>query len=170
MINATLRQRVDDRLTELLDKLGPDVRRPRVTYYNNKLAAGRAVPLKNEIQLNAVLLAENQEDMLHETVAHELAHLYVYHRVQAGAMPRSAIRRPHGREWQGVMRYKLGVEPSRTHAYDVGNVKARRQRRWKTKCACQVIEITTARKNKMLRGAQYRCRACKVRIELIPHQ
>lgn len=165
-MNENLRKQVDDRITELLPNLG-DMPRPAVTYYTNKLAAGRAVYQTHTIELNEVMLAENTADMLHETVAHELAHLYVYHRYLAGAVSRFDVKRAHGRFWQGVMRYKLGVEPRRTHTYSTENVNARRQRRWQSRCACSVIEITTARRNKMLRGAAYRCTTCKTRIELI---
>ena len=106
------------------------------------------------IRYNAYLFAKYFEDNLVVTVPHEVAHyvtdiLYGLHRV-----------RPHGMEWQGVMR-SFGVEPRACGDYDLSGVPVRRQRRFSYACGCSTHRLTAQRHNKVHRGeALYRCRRC----------
>lgn len=156
---------VEDRLTELMKMVEQNMphgyvrQRPRVTYYDNKLYAGRADYRKHEIQINRVMLVENLEDMLYETVAHELAHLITFTLYGRKAAP-------HGREWQHIMRSWFNVEPSRCHNYDTTNVKAKRQDRWEAKCDCQTHRITTVLRNRIMMGQGRRCITCHSLLHL----
>jgi len=60
-----------------------------------------------------------------------------------------------------VMREWFGVEPERTHRFDARLVPARRQRRWRYRCACREHELTTVRHRRVEKGARYLCRACR---------
>jgi SprT protein len=106
------------------------------------------------IRYNPYIFAKFFEDNVAITVPHEVAHyvtdmLYGLQRV-----------RPHGMEWQSVMR-SLGVEPRACGDYDLSGVPVRRQRRFTYACACSTHRLTTQRHNKIHRGAaHYRCRRC----------
>lgn len=139
---------------------------PHLYFYEGRAAAGLAHPVSNRIGLHATLLSENTASMLQETVPHELAHVAVYwyweRRVPRGRRPSS-----HGAEWKHLMRHVFGVEPERTHSYDMSNVKVRRQRRWIYTCACEGEQhvVTTARHNRYSRRpGMFRCVRCRSAI------
>jgi SprT protein len=133
--------------------------RPELRFFEHRLDAGRATPPRTPgeagvLELNGAYLRHHPEAMLHETVAHELAHLVVFHLHPRRRLP------PHGDLWQQVMREWFGVEPQRTHRFDADVVRARRQRRWRYACACREHDLTTVRHRRAERGARYLCRAC----------
>ncbi|MDZ7827027.1 MAG: SprT-like domain-containing protein [Gammaproteobacteria bacterium] len=133
---------------------------PRLDDFDHRLDAGRALPPADRrsggvIELNRVYLRSHFDDMIEQTLPHELAHLIVMH-----LHPRRRLR-PHGPEWQTVMRDWFGVEPERTHRFDVEDVPARRQRRWRWRCDCREHELSTVRHNRALRGTRYLCRECR---------
>ena len=109
---------------------------------------------ERSIRYNPYLFAKYFEDSLAVTVPHEVAHyatdmLYGLHRV-----------RPHGAEWQAVMR-SLGAEPRVSAAYDLSGIPVRRQRRFDYVCGCSAHRLTAQRHNKVHRGeVGYRCRRC----------
>jgi SprT protein len=106
------------------------------------------------IRYNPYIFAKFFEDNLAATVPHEVAHyvtdmLYGLHRI-----------RPHGVEWQAVMR-SLGAEPRACGDYDLSGVPVRRQRRFTYACGCTTHRLTSQRHNKVGRGESlYRCRRC----------
>ena len=166
MTDTEIRQQVEDRLDSLLTIVRTrtfDFKLPDIYYYDNQLSAGIAHGSKR-MGLNMVHLRENTDSMVHETVAHELAHLVVHHcwLLDGGAKPK-----PHGPEWQDVMRNWFNVEPERTHDYDDTNVKAKRQNKWEAACSCTVHAITTTKQMKMAMGQRrYKCRSCGTLISL----
>jgi SprT protein len=109
---------------------------------------------RRDIRYNPYLFAKYFEDNVAVTVPHEVAHyvtdmLYGLQRV-----------RPHGVEWQAVMR-SLGVEPRATGDYDLSGVPVRRQRRFDYACGCATHRLSAQRHNKARRGEVfYRCRRC----------
>lgn len=154
-------RRLDTLWTQALPHLrslrpGHRWRPPTLRYFHRREEAGRAWLNENVIELNGVLLTQHADVMLHETLAHELAHLIV-HQLHRRA-------RAHGREWQRVMRDWLGVEPERTHALDVSVIPVRRQRRFAYRCGCRTHELTTVRHNRALRGQKYLCVRCGDRL------
>ncbi|MBS1201819.1 MAG: hypothetical protein H6R22_328 [Chromatiaceae bacterium] len=84
------------------------------------------------IRYNLVLLRENTDAFLAETVPHEVAHLIAFARYG------SRIR-PHGSEWRAVMEY-LGAEPYH--------------------CGCRNHRLSSIRHNRVLAGYTYLCRRC----------
>lgn len=145
--------------TELRARGLPPLPAPRLQLFAHRLDAGRALPpprvgAAGVLELNAAYLRHHPEEMIEETIAHELAHLVVFHLNPQRRQP------PHGAAWQRVMREWFGVEPERTHRFDASVVPARRQRRWRYRCACREHRLTTVRHRRAEKGARYLCRAC----------
>jgi len=104
------------------------------------------------IRYNLELLKRQGADFLNETVPHEVAHVLAYHRHGPNI-------RPHGREWQRIMR-QLGAEPSRCHDYDVSGLSARQLQYFQYHCDCMEHQLSSIRHNKVAKGQRYLCRRC----------
>ncbi|MDO3376859.1 SprT family zinc-dependent metalloprotease [Geoalkalibacter halelectricus] len=100
------------------------------------------------------------EEMLTDTVPHEVAHLIVAARFGPGC-------RPHGPEWQAVMRDCFGLNPKRTHSLPL--TAARRvERDFIYACKCREHRLTSIRHQRIRRGKTlYRCNSCG---ELLSYQ
>ena len=105
------------------------------------------------VRFNPVLLIENRDSFLAQTVPHEIAH------VVAHSLHNRQIR-PHGSEWQQVMHF-FGAENRRCHSYDVQRSAPRRYRRFSYRCGCQEHQLTTIRHNRIAKGQRYICRSCR---------
>ena len=119
-------------------------------------AAGmyRVKRYRPEIRYNPYILSRYFEHGLETTVPHEVAH-YVTDRLYG-----LARIRPHGTEWQAVMR-ALGAEPRASARFDLEGMPLRRQRRFAYRCACTVHQLSACRHNKVTNGkARYQCRFC----------
>ena len=75
--------------------------RPEVSLRLRGQKAGVAHLNENRLRFNAQLYAQNREDFLRQTVAHEVAHL-IAHQLFGHAI------QPHGKEWQAIMRGVYG--------------------------------------------------------------
>lgn len=104
------------------------------------------------IRYHPALLLRHGDDFLRRTVPHETAHFLVYRLHGHGV-------RPHGPEWQAVMRH-LGADPERCHDYDVDGLAARRTRYFLYHCDCNEHQLSSIRHNKVRRGVSYSCRRC----------
>lgn len=142
---------------------------PDVYFYDKRSAAGIAHTLAHRIGIHDTLLRENEASMLHETVAHEVAHLVIAWRHRKAIDAGRNVRRPapHGCEWKAVMRGLFKVQPERTHNYSMANVAVRRQRRFAYACPCRVHKIATVKHNKILRGARLICTSCRSPINYL---
>jgi SprT protein len=164
-----LRERLESRVGEcqrLVTALHPDFPKVDWTLFTRRRAAGLAFGNEHRIALNEVLLRENPEPMLRDTVAHEFSHIVVWWRYlqcRRAAAPGTVVAAPtaHGAEWQSVMRYVFDVEPLRCHRFDTSNTGARVQRRWAYRCECQMHLITTSKHRRAQSGARYVCADCK---------
>jgi len=163
-IQAAVRQRLDLLLGIVAERLrelnAPALPEPELGYYDDRLAAGQAIPPTHRgepgtLKLNTVYLEEELAPMLEETIAHELAHLVVFHLHPRRRPP------PHGRPWQAIMREWFGVEPECTHTFSTDRVRARRQRRWRYACGCGHHWLTTVRHRRIMQGVRYCCRSCQ---------
>lgn len=134
--------------------------------FSRRRAAGLAFGNEHRIGINEVLLRENPDQMLRDTVAHEFAHVVVWwrHLERRKVDPAAPVPSAHGAEWQSVMRDVFAVEPSRCHRFDTSNTGARVQRRWEYRCRCQAHLLTTSKHNRAQSGAQYVCRDCKTEL------
>jgi SprT protein len=151
-----------DLATEIYDK---DFEMPSVQFDLRGCTAGMAYCQSWRLRFNNVLLSENYEDMLENTVPHEVAHLV------ARAISPYRIK-PHGNEWKAVMR-AFGRKPERCHSYDVENARVRRRsRRERVQMRCggcgQSISVGPIQYKKMMTGrANYRTKCCRAELEKI---
>lgn len=129
---------------------------PSVRFDLKGKAAGGAYPDHNVIRFNAVLLAENTQHFLMQTVPHEVAHLV------ARAVYGRGIR-PHGKEWQSVMTQVFGCPPDRCHQYNCRNSVTRTVTYYAYTCQCgQDYRLSAIRHRRSLRRqARYLCAKCK---------
>jgi len=67
--------------------------------------------------------------------------------------------RPHGHEWQPIMRQR-GAEPTRCHDYDVSGLDARRLKYFDYHCSCMRHQLSSIRHNKVAKGQRYLCKRC----------
>ncbi|MEE9357423.1 SprT family zinc-dependent metalloprotease [Candidatus Vondammii sp. HM_W22] len=107
---------------------------------------------KPSIRYNKLLLKENFEIFLAETVPHEIAHLV------ARTLFGKKIR-PHGAEWKSVMDY-FGIEAKRCHDFDVSRSSRRSLERFNYLCSCREHQLTSIRHNRAQAGTVYSCRRC----------
>jgi SprT protein len=104
------------------------------------------------IRYNHLILSENGEAFIRQTVPHEVAHLVT--RTLYG----SRIR-PHGREWQSTMRL-FGAVANRCHNFSTQNVRIKKMRYFPYRCSCRDHQLSTIRHNRSLAGTTYVCRNC----------
>ncbi|MBL1378204.1 SprT family zinc-dependent metalloprotease [Zobellella iuensis] len=146
-------QQVRDKVSQCLalagQRLGRDFPPPRVRFDQRGRIAGSAWLERGELRFNPVLLADNAADFLTEIVPHEVAHLVVFHRF--GKV------RPHGAEWQAVMREVFGLEPRTRHRLNTAKVAPT----FSYDCGCRLHQLSLRRHNSILRGKQrYLCMHC----------
>lgn len=129
----------------------------QVRFPVNKQLFSRNLPL---IRFNADLLKQNAEPFISEVVPHECAHVIVYHRYTQKFALKKHRPKPHGIEWQTVMRDVFNLEPRVTHNFALQTSKARL---FNYQCSCEqkIHQVSVIRHNKMKRGVtRYLCRAC----------
>lgn len=136
---------------------------PVINYNLRGRSAGQAVTNSNGtsiLRLNPILLAENFEDSLANTVPHEMAHIIADSRYGLSI-------KPHGSEWKHIMIHVLGANPTRTHHYDVSNValRTRKVEKFVYSCGCKTHTLSAIKHNRMLRNPDtYICRICKGKL------
>lgn len=126
--------------------------RPRLSFKLRGMAAATAHIGQNAIRFNRLLLEQNTEDFLANTVPHEISHLIAY-RLHGQRIA------PHGAEWAAIMRRVFGLEPRRCHPYAV---RPRCKTAYHYRCACTEGHALSARRHhNALRGRRYYCRRCR---------
>ena len=119
---------------------------------------------KSVIRYNAEIFAKYFDDNLQVTVPHEVAHYIVDAQYSRGFInrirrTRNGIR-PHGVEWQLVMKY-FGADASRLANYNLDGIKQRNYRTIPYACSCQIHELGIRRHNKIIKHqARYYCQQC----------
>lgn len=118
MENVSLMLRIDQRIEELAGltfmHFGVEVKRPKIVFDLYGLAAGQARIYANEIALNPVLLFENPNEFVQETVGHEFCHFGTKR-----LHPKAKFN--HGRQWQSMMR-TLKVPINIDHKYNINTL------------------------------------------------
>ena len=171
MTDKELRQAATEQIHEGLAKAAKryniELPPPLILFNLTGRTAGQANGKKWRIRLNMPMLRQNGVKFLERTPVHEAAHLVV-HKLYGDERYRTAKRRvrkikPHGPEWQGVMR-SMGVRnPTRCHSYSTENVGARKRRgpKYLYECGCQEHWMSGCCHRRAQAGARYRCRSCK---------
>ena len=128
-------------------------RRPYIRLDLRGESAGQALPGKYQLRFNPVLLRENREHFLKQTVGHEVAHLLAYELFGPGVQA-------HGKEWKSIMVKVFGLPAERCHNYDTQRTS---NRPWIYRCKCegQTISLSTIRHNRANKGAVYLCTRCR---------
>lgn len=131
-------------------------KRPEVSLKLRGQKAGVAHLDQNLLRFNDQLYRANTEHFLQQTVAHEVAHL-VAHQLYGGQI------RPHGEEWQLIMRGVYELMPDRCHSYEVARRKASR---YIYRCACPERDFPfTGQRHALVRkGRRYFCRNCRATL------
>ncbi|ETI57899.1 SprT family zinc-dependent metalloprotease [Marinomonas profundimaris] len=117
-------------------------------------AAGTAHLHKNELRFNVFMYQQNPKEFLETVVPHEVAHIIVYQIYGDNV-------RPHGKEWQAVMLKVYGIEPSRTHSFDVPPLKET----FEYHCSCQKHQFSKQRHTRAQRGTEYVCKGCRSTLQ-----
>lgn len=152
-LDSAVRLRVQALTTRAQIHFRSDYPPIRIGYNLRGTKAGLTYPGRFEMRLNPVLLMENTDAFIHQVPAHELAHIIAYHEFGAKI-------RPHGREWGAIMEL-FGVEPQRTHAFDVSRASIRRLRRYPYRCACSIHALTAIIHNRIEKHPhRYVCKRC----------
>ncbi|MGI2258889.1 SprT family zinc-dependent metalloprotease [Shewanella sp. GXUN23E] len=128
--------------------------RPEISFKLRGKSAGTAHLQQNRLRFNPVLLAENPEAFLCEVVPHEVAHLLCFQLYGTGKHIK-----PHGQQWQAIMRQVFNLAPRASHNFDISSVKGQT---FTYQCQCGPVELTVRRHNKVQRGeSRYLCRQCR---------
>lgn len=130
---------------------------PVLNYRLRGQKAGVAYLQKNEIRLNRTLLLENTSDFIQQVVPHEAAHLIVYQ--QFGRV------KPHGKEWQFVMKALFHLPAEIYHCFDLNSVTPQNIA---YQCQCQIHHLSSHRHQKILnKTAVYLCKKCRSELKQI---
>jgi len=128
---------------------------PSVVFDLKGHTAGYAHYQENKIRLNIDLLTRYTDDMINDTIPHEVAHLIAYQKYgrQIGGSP-------HGAEWRHVAE-ALGCNGKRTHSYETKPARVTRQ--FLYTCPCEnEFKVGVNLHKKMQNWARQRiCRECK---------
>jgi len=135
---------------------------PAVSFNLRGRVAGRANYNQHLVKFNKDLMIANEAEFFARTIPHEVAHLVAWQKFGL-----TRVIKPHGAEWQRVMR-DFGVKDiTRCHSYDTSNVRARVVRDgFMYKCDCMEHNCSSILHRRMLMGRTYRCRLCKGRLVL----
>jgi len=162
-IPSEIHQRVVAKIKQCADLVFANtgkVINPRLSYDLRGTVAGRGGISSGEqiVKINPVLLMENVEEMIQQTVPHEVAHVAQYVVYGTGRH-----NKPHGIYWERMMRL-FGCDPRRCHSYDVTNARVRRVGRVEYVCACQTHTVSLTIINRIAAGRKYVCKSCKTVI------
>lgn len=143
---------------------GKGVVAPEVMYDLVGRAAGQAVydrfgKSPHVIRINPILLNENEEYIINQTVPHEMAHVVVNQFYNARGIRVGS----HGAEWKRVMRH-FGLQPDRCHNLDTTSVRAIRggvEYHFHCNCLERVYKLSKTKYNRYVDGVSYRCPRCK---------
>lgn len=154
------------------------IRFPHVVFEKTGTVAGTANYRTWTIDLNSGLLMRNVDEFIQRTVLHELAHLITFQvypetwqeaqgklTFTSNGRMRREKREIHGPRWQEVCLVIGMTDISRTHRYDVTEVKKNiDQSRFLYRCPNGHEHQISARKHaKAQRGVQYVCLQCNGR-------
>ena len=160
--NSALHQAAITRVTEALERcrqVYPQLPEPGVWFDLKGASAGQAHLGRGGLRFNPVLLSANRQAFFDDVIPHEMAHWLVFH-LHGGAR-----LKPHGREWQTVMRDLFGLVPRTTHRFDT---KVAQPRPYAYRCGCQTHYFTPRRHSLAAKGRGYRCRHCGKVLVYLP--
>lgn len=125
LLSDDLRKKVNIKTKELLKIAEKHYKRkfemPDIRYDIKNWDGGRAYINKNLIRYNLILLVENEEHFIANTVPHEVAHI-INRQVNKPDVGKKRLM-PHGKEWKDIMHEVFKVTPSVKHEYDCSSIE-----------------------------------------------
>lgn len=163
LLNALDDQALEDEIIrraetawQLAQEIHPGLPRPKIWFDLRGRSAGQAHYQRGGLRFNRTLLRENRQAFMDEIVPHEMAHWLVFH------LEEGMRARPHGREWQTVMRKLYGLKPITTHRFDIARSSPAP---YLYRCRCETAHRFTGRRHSLVRkGTRYRCRVCRATL------
>ena len=133
---------------------------PTISYDLRGKTAGTANITHNIVTFNKILIEENFQQFISDTIPHEVAHIVTSHFF-------GRQRRPHGDQWKYVMKHVYHVNPKRCHNLDTTNSISRHYQRYEYSCKCQTVHnLTKIRHNRIIKGtAGYHCKICNTYLK-----
>jgi SprT protein len=128
---------------------------PTVSFGLRGKTAGQAAVRDNHIKLNLELLLNpaTREQILEQTVPHEVAHL-IHHQLY----PRD--REWHGNRWKFIMR-EFGLTPDRCHTMPVKPARKTRKFEYDCPCGAPHRNVGLNKHRKIQAGEEYVCKYCR---------
>lgn len=166
-LELTTQENKADALSHIIDKANDcfdkadeffsnKFKRPTCNLKQRGRAAGTAHLQKNELRFNLFMYQQNPTEFINTVVPHEVSHLIVF-QIYGNSV------RPHGKEWQAVMRKVYGIPPSRTHTFETPPQK----QPYAYRCSCQKHQFSKQRHNRAQKGVEYICKGCKTNLQFI---
>ena len=154
-----IQQRVIELYTQAERHFLKRFKRPYIRLDLRGESAGQAWLQKYQLRFNPVLLKENREHFLRQTVAHEVAHLLTYELFGPKAQA-------HGKEWQAIMTDVYALPADRCHTYNTQNSS---RKPWLYQCRCEgkLVALSTIRHNRSRKGVVYLCTSCKKPLKFV---
>jgi SprT protein len=123
---------------------------------------------KTYIRLNMGYVEKNAQGMIDRTVAHEVAHCWLYSmgdssHVRIRAYGYRTRTSPHGYAFQNIMRI-LGSNESRCHNFEASDstiAKRKEKYQFEYKCSCTTHNVSANIHNKICRGQKRTCCKCR---------
>jgi len=113
------------------------------------------------LRFNPAMLLQYKTQFIEEVVPHECAHLIVHKLYEQSFLRHKRnIIKPHGVEWQTVMRDVFARTPKVTHTFDTNTPK---RDSYLYQCGCTELthRLGIIRHNKVIREqSAYRCKRC----------
>lgn len=98
-----------DALCERAEKILPGFRKPGLTFDMYGQAAGQARYGENRIRLSPIYCQARKEDMLRQTLPHEIAHILAFQKYRETG---------HGHSWSAMFGALTWDAPTRCHSYE----------------------------------------------------
>ena len=118
--------------------------------------AGKAYCKDWRIRINYRLLEKNPDEMVNQTIPHEICHLLAWHYLKG---------KGHGREWKHMMGL-LGLSAKRCHSYDLQ--EAMPERFMVFSCNCSQHTVGFRKGHTIIANMErYWCKKCKGRLKWI---
>ncbi|MEP4888768.1 MAG: SprT family zinc-dependent metalloprotease [Aliiglaciecola sp.] len=127
---------------------------PTLLFNQRGNVAGTAHLQKNLIKLNNTLLNDNFDEFMQTVLPHEVAHIITYQKFNRV--------KPHGVEWQTIMRKVFNLPPTVRHKMDTTKTQGKM---YDYQCRCGTVKLTLRRHNKVVKKQQiYCCRKCQQQL------
>ena len=142
LLSPEVKAKVESKIRECLDIAEKEFKQkfkmPEIRYDIKSHIGGIAISPDFIIRLNLILLTENEDDFIAQTVVHEVAHL-VNRKVNKPPEGKKKLM-PHGPEWKKIMDlFKIPAEVC--HKYDCSSIEKRPRKKQHRKNPIQKVKF-----------------------------